>query len=113
MAVVLVKPLNYHAKRRYSTAYLKFTYLAYLAIFLIFTFLFIFNNAKSAFYIENPDDSRGVMYFTLILLSFFVPNVAILLRRRIKRRVEYNIGFGTLNLVFSVYLWFLIEKNLA
>lgn len=113
MAVILVRPLNYHAKRKYSTAYLKFTYLAYLAIFLIFTYLFIFNSNKSPFNMENPNDSRGIMYFTLILLSFFVPNITILARRRVKRRVEYNIWVGSLNILFSIFLWFLIDKTLA
>lgn len=112
LAIVLTKPLNYHSNRKYSTAFLKFSYLLYLAMFLIFTFIFIFNSSKSVFYLENPTNTNGIIYFSLILVSFSVPNVAIMARRKVKRRLEYNIGFGIANIIFSGYLWFLIEKTL-
>jgi uncharacterized membrane protein YhaH (DUF805 family) len=82
-------------------------------MFLIFTYIFIFNNSITTFNLENPKDTKGVIYFSFILVSFFVPNVAIVLRRKIKRRMEYNIGFGIANLIFAAYLWFLIEKTLG
>jgi len=113
LATILLKPLNLHTKRVYSTASLKITYLLYLASFLTFTYLFLFYNGSALFYLEDPDDPRAMLHFSLLLIAFFIPNTGILIRRKIKKRTIFNVVMTFINLIFAIYLWFLIEKTLT
>jgi hypothetical protein len=112
VAIILLKPMRFHIKRKYSTIFLKVTYLIYLATFLIFTYLFLFYNGSSLFYLEDPDNPRAFFHFTLLLLSFFIPNTGILIRRSIKKRTIYNVAVGIVNIIFGIYLLILIEKTI-
>lgn len=109
VAIILLKPMRFHVKRKYSTSSLKFSYLMYLAIFLIFSYLFMFYNT-GILYLEDPDNPRTLTHFCLLMLVFIIPNVGILIRRKIKKRSGYNIFFTVMNLICGAYLWFLIEK---
>lgn len=111
VAIIILKPMRYHVKRKYSTMALKFSYLIYLAIFLIFTYLFIFfNDIGSA--MEDPNNSKAMFQFSLLLLSFLIPNTGILIRRRIKWRKQFNIIMSFINIIFGIYLWSIIEKSM-
>ena len=110
VAAILLKPLSFHVKRKYSTASLKFTYLAYLVIILVFTFMFMFYNGSSVFYLEDTEDPRAAMHFSLMLTALLIPNAGILIRRKIKRRTGYNIAFTIINIGFGLYFLFLIKK---
>jgi hypothetical protein len=110
MAIIILHPLRLHVKRKYSTIALKFSFLIYLAIFLIFSYLFIFYKSEIFSYFEDPEDPRSIIHFILLMLAFFIPNSAILLRRSIKHRAVFNVVFAVINVMFSVYLWLLIDK---
>jgi hypothetical protein len=108
IAIIILKPARYHVKRKYSTMALKFSYLIYLAFFLIFTYLFMFYQGGTP-YLENPDDPRAIFHFSILLLAFIIPNTGILIRRKIKWRTEFNIIMSCVNLIFGFFLWKLIE----
>jgi hypothetical protein len=110
IVIAILKPLQYHQKRKNSTAGLKITYLIYLAIVLIFTYRFIFHQGHSKFNLQDPDDPRAILHFSLVLIGFFIPNLGILLRRKIKERTIYNIAMSIVNVIITLYLLFLILK---
>jgi hypothetical protein len=109
IVIIILKPFQFHLKRKYSTATLKITFLVYFAIFLIFTYFFIFYNGTAIFYLEDPDDPRAMLHFGMLLLSFFIPNTGILIRRNIKNRTIYNSVMSGINILFIFYLLFLIR----
>ncbi len=109
VAVILLKPTRFHVKRKYSTMSLKISYLLYLAIFLIFSYLFMFFNNIGIRYFEDPDNPKTLAHFIILLLAFLIPNIGILIRRKIKKRTGYNVIMSFVNLVLGTYLWFLIE----
>ena len=111
VAVVMLKPMSFHAKRRFSTAMLKFSYLSYLAILLIFVYVFMFYGGDTFFNITHPENSINTTHFSMMMVSFFIPNLGIFIRRRVKMRSAYNSTMSTLNIGFMVYLWFLIELS--
>ena len=109
LAVILLKPLRFHKKRKISTAAFKFSYLFYLAVFLVFAYLFLF-------YREIPQEEfeenlpKIDIESVLILFSFFVPNVSMLLRRKFKKmRTQYNYIFSVINILITMYLGFLLS----
>jgi len=110
VVIIILKPLQYHQKRKNSTATLKITFLIYLFILLIFIYRFIFHHGRSKFNLQDPDDPRAMLHFGLVLVSFFIPNLGIIIRRRIKERTIYNIAMSTINIVITLYLIFLITK---
>jgi hypothetical protein len=110
IVIIILKPFQFHVKRKYSTATFKITFLIYLIIFLLFTYLFIFYNGSSIFYLEDPDDPRAMLHFGMLILSFFIPNTGILIRRQIKKRTIFNNAMSIINIVFIFYLLFLIKK---
>jgi hypothetical protein len=113
IAIIILKPLRQHVKRKYSTIALKFSYLLYLAIFLIFTYLFMFYNGGAAsIYLEDPDNPKAIVHFSFLLLAFIIPNTGILIRRKIKWRKEFNIIMSFVNFIFGYYLWRLIETTI-
>jgi hypothetical protein len=111
IAIIILKPMRYHVKRKYSTMAMKFSYLVYLAFFLIFTYLFMFYKGGSL-YLEDPDDPRAIIHFSILLLAFIIPNTGILIRRKIKWRKEFNIIMSFVNLVFGFFIWKLIEETI-
>jgi uncharacterized membrane protein YqaE (UPF0057 family) len=109
IAIILLKPARLHAKRIYSTAFLKYSYLIYLALFLLFTYLFLFYKEDLFFYFEDADDPRSTVHFIMLLLCFFIPNIGVLIRRKIKSRTIYNVILTVINFAFCGYIIFLIK----
>ncbi|HRW63003.1 MAG TPA: hypothetical protein P5132_05925 [Bacteroidales bacterium] len=99
LAYIIVKPTLMNHKRPASTLSLKVSYLIYLAALLICVYLFMFYGPSD---IENQL-SEG--FFFGLLISLFIPNLAILLRRNVhKNRVAYNIIFSIINLLITFFL---------
>ena len=106
MAYNYVKPFLINRKRKYSTLSLKLSYLVYLLFLLIFVFLFLLFGADKVEY--KITDS--VFFGVLILL--FLPNIGILIRRKIKNiRVIYNYLFSAINIVATYYLVMKLSQN--
>jgi hypothetical protein len=105
LASILLKPFRLHKRRPYSTAALKVSYLIYLATFLAYIYMLLF------FYDLQPGVEKGIINFKLsleyvaFLFSFVVPNVGMLVRRKIKTwRVNYNLIFTVINILILLYL---------
>ena len=107
LAAILLKPLRFHHKRKYSTTALKISYLLYLIFFLVFSYLFFLIGGKSNLNLEESDNPKSNLLFGMLLFAFFIPNIAILLRRKIKNRTGYNITFSIINFLFTIFLFYL------
>lgn len=107
VTVIILKPFRYHKRRLKSTISLKLSYLLYLASFEVFTYLLLFGHK------ETPSDEVAYetifnVHFIFFITSTIIPNVGIMLRRRIKKnRVEYNVLVTLINLLYSFYLSYL------
>jgi hypothetical protein len=111
VSIIILRPFRVHKRRRSSTISLKISYLIFLALFLIFTYMLLFGN-KIREENDQPYDSIFNVYFMIFLSATIVPNLGIMLRRRIKKnRVEYNIMFTLINLIYALYLLFLIVSG--
>ena len=98
LAAVFLRPFRVNVKRKNSTYMLKFSYLAYLLVALSFFYYLVFLK------IEIKDKTNELNYIFMIL-SLFVPNIGILLRRNFKKyRVIYNYFFSVINLIIIVFL---------
>ncbi|MBA7529807.1 hypothetical protein ES705_22006 [subsurface metagenome] len=108
VSIIILRPFRVHKRRRNSTVSLKISYLLFLALFLVFTYLLLFGN-KIIEEEDQPYDSIFNIYFLIFLTSTIVPNVGIMVRRRIKKnRVEYNAMFTIVNMLYALYLLFLV-----
>ncbi len=108
VSIIILRPFRVHKRRRNSTVSLKISYLLFLALFLVFTYLLLFGN-KIIGEEDQPYDSIFNIYFLIFLTSTIVPNVGIMVRRRIKKnRVEYNAMFTIVNMLYALYLLFLV-----
>lgn len=108
ISIIIIKPLRIHRKRPISTVSLKLTYLVFLFLFLTFTYLLLFG-AKELEEGDMPYDTLFNIHFLIFLSSTIVPNLGIMIRRSIKKkRVEYNILFISVNLIYTTYLIFAI-----
>jgi len=81
LAAVFLHPFRVNKKRKNSTYLLKFSYLLFLLVILSFFYYLSFLE------LEIKEKITEVNYI-LIILSLFVPNTGILLRRNFK---EYRI----------------------
>lgn len=98
LAAVFLRPFRINRKRRNSTYMLKFSYLAYLIVALSFFYYLVFLK------IEIKDKTDELNYIFMIL-SLFVPNIGILLRRKFKNnRVIYNYFFSGINFIIIMFL---------
>lgn len=98
LAAVFLRPFRVNVKRKNSTYMLKFSYLAYLLVTLLFFYYLVFLK------IEIKDKTNELNYI-FVILSLFVPNIGILLRRNFKKyRVIYNYFFSVINLIIIVFL---------
>ncbi|MCF8378061.1 MAG: hypothetical protein K9H49_00710 [Bacteroidales bacterium] len=101
VSIVLLKPFRVNQKRPISTILLKVSYLLFLIAFIILAYLILF-------FASIPDDTslgtdRTVLSicYIIIMLSFFIPNLGIMLRRKVKKvRFYYNIVFTVINIFF-------------
>lgn len=103
MAVVAIKPLKINKLRKWSTLFLKFSYLLYFFFFLGFIWC-------TLFYINNqPEEGEHIFNIGFLVISFIVPNVGIIIRRKIKAfRIKYNYILTVANLVISAYIIYLL-----
>lgn len=98
LATVFLRPFRVNVKRKNSTYMLKFSYLAYLLVALLFFYYLVFLK------IEIKDKTNELNYIFMIL-SLFVPNIGILLRRKFKNnRVIYNYFFAGINFIIIIFL---------
>lgn len=106
MAYNYVKPFRINRKRKYSTLSLKLSYLIYLIFLLVFVFLFLLFGADKVEY--RITDS---LFFGVLIL-LFLPNIGILIRRKIKNiRIIYNYLFSVINIVATYYLILKLSQN--
>jgi hypothetical protein len=111
IAIIILKPFRIHRKRPMSTIFLKASYLLYLACFLLMAYLILFFSATTE-PSEDVDEERLLNLLTIFsVLAFFIPNIGIMIRRRITSwRVRYNYLVTALNLLISVGLiWFILD----
>ena len=112
LAFIIVKPFLINHKRKISTLSLKISYLLYLLVLLVFVYLFMFFGPNDLEYqISN-------LIFVLLLVSLFIPNLGILLRRKFEKyRTEYNYLFSLINIIIIFFIimklvqhnWFLVN----
>jgi uncharacterized membrane protein YhaH (DUF805 family) len=111
VSIIILRPFRVHKRRQSSTIALKISYLIFLALFLVFTYMLLFG-VKVIDENDQPYDSIFNIYFLIFLTATIVPNIGIMIRRRIKRnRTEYNILFTLINLLYALYLLFLIVSG--
>jgi hypothetical protein len=107
VTILILQPFRYHKRRMKSTILLKLSYLLYLASFLAFTYLLLFGKKEIA-ESEKPYDTLFNIHFLFFLTSTIIPNVGIMIRRRIRKsRVDYNVLVTIINLIYFSYLVFL------
>jgi hypothetical protein len=112
VAIIILKPFRIHRKRPVSTIFIKASYLFYLACFMVMAYLILFFSASQPDPGEDMDEERILNALTLFsVLAFFIPNIGIMIRRRINSwRVTYNYLITALNLLISLGLiWFIID----
>lgn len=108
ISIIILKPFRVHHHRPKSTIVLKVSYLLFLAVFLIFTYLLLFGK-KVLSEEDIPYDTLFNIHFLLFLTSTIIPNIGIMIRRSIrKKRMEYNLLFIFINLLYTAYLLYLI-----
>lgn len=103
VSFILLKPFRSHQKRPISTISLKVSYLLFLVAFIILTYLILF-------FADIPDEGSMAgdsvvmtICYIVIMLSFFIPNLGIMLRRKAKKiRTYYNVAFTVINIIFLI-----------
>jgi len=111
VAIIILKPFRIHRKRPLSTIFIKASYLIYLACFMLMAYLILFFSATSE-PSEDVDEERILNALTIFsVLAFFIPNIGIMIRRRINSwRVTYNYVITALNILISLGLiWFILD----
>jgi len=111
IAIIILKPFRIHRKRPVSTISIKASYLIYLACFLLMAYLILFF-LPSAEPTEEMDEERILNSLTVFsVLAFFIPNIGIMIRRRIVSwRVAYNYLITGFNIAIAAGLiWFITD----
>lgn len=109
IAIIILKPFRIHRKRPLSTIFIKASYLIYLACFMLMAYLILFFSATTE-PSEDVDEERILNLLTVFsVLAFFIPNIGIMIRRRIGSwRVTYNYVITGLNILIALgLLWFI------
>ncbi len=107
---ILLKPFRVHRTRMASTMSLKLSYLLYLMVFIMLIYLILF-------FSEMPEEDEFLandlvmkLCYAIIVISFFIPNLAIMLRRKVKKlRQQYNVFFTVVNVFIVLALLFVIR----
>ncbi len=109
VSFIILRPFRIHRTRMASTMALKLSYLLYLAVFISLIYLVLF-------FSEIPeeeaiaDDLMMKLSYIIIVISFFIPNLAIMLRRKVKKlRQQYNVFFTAVNVFIVLALLFVIR----
>lgn len=111
IAIIILKPFRLHRKRKVSTITLKLSYLVYLAFFLAFVYLVLFFADNEVNTEENMENGTSAIYYVIVLVSFFIPNIGIMIRRRFKKnRGIYNYLMSFLNFVIILALVFMMSQ---
>ncbi len=111
IAIIILKPFRLHRKRKISTISLKISYLIYLAFFLAFIYLVLFFADNEVNTEENMENGTSVIYYVIVLVSFFIPNIGIMIRRRFKKnRGIYNYLVTALNFIIILALVFMMSQ---
>lgn len=111
IAIIILKPFRIHRKRPLSTICIKASYLIYLACFMLMAYLILFFSASTE-PSEDVDEEKILNALTVFsVLAFFIPNIGIMIRRRIGTwRVTYNYVVTGLNILISLGLiWFILD----
>ena len=100
IAIIMLKPFRIHHKRKVSTIAIKVSYLIYLAVFLVFIYLVLFFADNSITDEESFEFNTSALYFIIVLLAFFLPNIGIMIRRRFnENRITYNYVMTIINVL--------------
>ncbi len=111
IAIIILKPFRLHRKRKVSTISLKLSYLIYLAFFLAFVYLVLFFADNEVNTEENMENGTSAVYYIIVLVSFFIPNIGIMIRRRFKKnRGIYNYLVTALNFIIIMALVFMMSQ---
>jgi hypothetical protein len=111
IAIIILKPFRIHHKRPVSTILIKASYLIYLACFLLMAYMILFFSASSE-PAEEVDDEKVLNMLTVFsVFAFFIPNIGIMIRRRIGTwRVAYNYIVTALNILIAAgMIWFILD----
>lgn len=114
VSIIILRPFRLHRKRKKSTISLKTSYLLYLAAFLSFTYLLLFGDKEQIDDIVAYETLFNI-HFLLFLTATLVPNIGIMVRKKIKKnRIEYNVMFTLINCLYFLYLSYLcVSKKWA
>ncbi|MBL7113029.1 MAG: hypothetical protein ISS19_13910 [Bacteroidales bacterium] len=111
IAIIILKPFRLHRKRKISTISLKISYLLYLAFFLGFVYLVLFFTDNEVSTEEVMENGTSVIYYIIVLIAFFLPNIGIMIRRKFKeKRGIYNYSVTVMNLLVILALIFMISQ---
>ena len=111
IAIIILKPFRLHRKRKVSTILLKISYLLYLAFFLGFVYLVLFFTDNEVSTEEVMENGTSVIYYIIVLIAFFLPNIGIMIRRKFKeKRGVFNYAVTVMNLVVILALIFMISQ---
>ncbi len=111
IAVIILKPFRVHRKRKVSTIAIKLSYLLYLAVFLGFVYLVLFFADNTVSEEEAMEVNTSAIYYIIVLIAFFLPNIGIMIRRRFKKkRISYNYIITILNFLTIIALVFLLSS---
>jgi hypothetical protein len=111
IAIIILKPARIHRKRPVSTIFIKASYLVYLACFLLMAYLILFFSPATE-PAEEVEDEKILNALTVFsVLAFFIPNIGIMIRRRIGPwRVTYNYVITAFNVLIALGLiWFILD----
>lgn len=111
IAIIILKPFRLHRKRKLSTISLKISYLIYLAFFLAFVYLVLFFADNEVNTEENMENGTSAIYYAIVLVSFFIPNIGIMIRRRFKKnRSHFNYIVSAMNFIIVLALVFMMSQ---
>jgi hypothetical protein len=111
IAVIILKPFRLHHKRKISTVAIKVSYLIYLIFFLGFVYLVLFFADNSVVEDEFMEFNTSAIYYIVVLIAFFLPNVGIMIRRKFnKNRITYNYVMSVINLLTIGALIYIMES---
>lgn len=98
LALIFLRPSRVHRRRKISTSILKITYLAYLAVYLLFVYIISFTEKDLQEYFHEKN-------YILAVLAGLIPTIGMLLRRRVKKvRSPYNYLLSGLHALIIILL---------
>jgi len=108
VTVIIVRPLRKHRERPVSTILFKLSYLGYLLIFILLTYLVLFFSGGND---EGNTITSNIyrIYYLIVGISFLVPNLSMMFRRKVKKlRSLYNVLFTAINILIILVLIYII-----